>query len=1271
MALLETLIIGVGAGIAKGIFRIWLRHDPVAQSVGEAIVNVVKKKTDDTLAQRSAQRQFDRISEEAAQAVMRVFDLEAAGMAEDRRQLVADAAGRTVKTAEVSAELLARRNLGPADLTDFFLEAAAGEGGNPCEGFTAAETDLYGRILSQSAQYIVDIGSQMPQFTERTFAEVLRREEHLIGLAQQIFAEVEKIRAGLETGDVAAARFEEDYRRAVIRRLDELELFGVDLSGSAKRYRLSVAYVTLLVERSGPAEQSDDDESDYSELLPVDRALATSPRLLIRGQAGSGKTTLLRWVAVGAAARKFKGHLQPFNGWTPLMVRLREFAHAELPKPEDLIERIAPNIAGTMPAGWVRQRLKSGRALVLIDGVDEVPQARRKDVRRWVAELVTTFGQARFVVTSRPYAADEGWLADQHFVDAELQDMAGDDLDEFIEHWHAALAEGLQRQEDKDDLVGLEANLKRVLHKNRPLRRLATNPLLCALLCALHRERVKQLPSDRILLYRDCCEMFLRREAERGVWLPEYPKIGNREALALLEDFAYWMITNELSQVEVARVDKRLGRKVRALQNIPAGTEGSDVRRLFVESCGILQEPSPEMVNFPHRAFQEYLAASAAVEQDDLEQLANNAHDAQWHELVILAAGRARPGEANRLVEELIARGDADKAVCHSLYLVAVGCLETMMQPRPEVEQLVEDRVRKILPPKSMTEAKALASVGEIVVAHLSYDPKMKAEHAAASLRTLALIGGDLAHQAAGQYAEDSRQTVQRTLTATLQCAADPPGFATALAECFTSFNFARQNLAEVPAVLLDVPQLVRCNLSDNPISDVSPLAGLTGLQSLGLSGTKVSDLSPLAGLTGLQALNVSHTQVSDLSPLARLTGLQALDLRYTQVSDLLPLAGLTRLQTIYLNDTQVSSLSPLAGLRGLQTLHLDMRQVSQPSALGGLTSPPPGAIGQPHVAAIEFVLEQSLQQFDSEKFNSVLFDGTGVSASAVRIVSIRLGSTIVRMEGEFAALERMAEVLRESQALVERLATHFDLTHVSFAIQRIECQLVVTLRVDASGGPPPGPPDPPTVPEPRVPAVSKCKILLFAACPQKTKQLALDKEVREIETKIHMADYRDNLQLISKWAVRPDDLLQGLNQHRPHVVQFSGHGLPYQGILLLDANDQPKLVSKAAIERLFRTMAGNIRLVVLSACYSELQARAIIAHIDCAIGMGWNISDRAAITFAASLYRAIGFGRSVENAFEQGCTALMLEGIGEEQMPQLLARDGVDPDQIFLVRPE
>lgn len=197
---------------------------------------------------------------------------------------------------------------------------------------------------------------------------------------------------------------------------------------------------------------------------------------------------------------------------------------------------------------------------------------------------------------------------------------------------------------------------------------------------------------------------------------------------------------------------------------------------------------------------------------------------------------------------------------------------------------------------------------------------------------------------------------------------------------------------------------------------------------------------------------------------------------------------------------------------------------------------------------------------------------------------------------------------------------------------------------------------------------MNKIKALFLSANPMGTSPLALTKEMRQIGEKVYASEHREQIELISSWATRPDDLLQALNRFRPQIVHFSGHGSKAGELLLEDSEGLPRTISVSALKAVFKTMKDNIRLVVLNACYSKTQAEAILQEIECVVGMNNAISDEAAITFAASFYRALGFGRSIKEAFEQGQTALLLEGIPEEQTPELLVRAGSDPAHIFLL---
>ncbi|WP_375515801.1 AAA-like domain-containing protein [uncultured Nostoc sp.] len=183
-------------------------------------------------------------------------------------------------------------------------------------------------------------------------------------------------------------------------------------------------------------------------------------------------------------------------------------------------------------------------------------------------------------------------------------------------------------------------------------------------------------------------------------------------------------------------------------------------------------------------------------------------------------------------------------------------------------------------------------------------------------------------------------------------------------------------------------------------------------------------------------------------------------------------------------------------------------------------------------------------------------------------------------------------------------------------------------------------------------------KILIVSANPTTTDKLRLDEEVREIQSGLQRSRSRDKFELITKWAVRPDDLRRALLDHEPHIIHFSGHGGGNQGLALENNTGQMQLVSTESLARLFKLFKDKVECILLNACYSEVQAEAIYQHINCVVGMNRAIGDKAAIKFAVGFYDALGADRSYEDAYEFGCSAIDLESIPESSTPVLKSRN-------------
>jgi hypothetical protein len=195
-------------------------------------------------------------------------------------------------------------------------------------------------------------------------------------------------------------------------------------------------------------------------------------------------------------------------------------------------------------------------------------------------------------------------------------------------------------------------------------------------------------------------------------------------------------------------------------------------------------------------------------------------------------------------------------------------------------------------------------------------------------------------------------------------------------------------------------------------------------------------------------------------------------------------------------------------------------------------------------------------------------------------------------------------------------------------------------------------------------------KILFLAANPSDTSQLRLDEEIRSIDQALRQAEFRDRFDVKQQWAVRVVDLQGHLLRHKPDVVHFSGHGTAASEIILEDHQGKSQPVSSRALSQLFSVLKDNIRCVVLNACYSEQQAQAIAAHIDCVIGMSKAIGDSAAVSFAEAFYQALGYGRNVRAAFDLGCLQIDLKGLNEQDTPKLLALHSRPEEIVFMDQP-
>jgi hypothetical protein len=898
----------LGTAVVKTACKIWLKDHVLAADAAVDVVEIIEAKVADAREQRRVRRLFENLEERVADNVLSNLGVEFGNVPENEREAAALAVADTLDKAKLTNQALFKADL---DAQRLFL-AVQPLGRRFTNSLSQDATSLYDRILRDCCAYVVEVANVLPGFEVGVFGELLSRQNELMRQVDQRFD-----RLPMQLGGKGAETFEPAYLRLVAKQLDKVELFGVTVSDRVGNYPLSVAYVSLSISSTQLDDAAfsglrDGMTKPDRRVTSIDEALGATKRAFIRGEAGSGKTTLLQWLAVRCGRADFDGAMRDWNGCVPLFIRLRRYSGTDLPAPEEFLHEVGRNIAHTMPLNWIHDLLRDGRAVVLVDGVDELPEQQRRRAREWLRELLLSYPNARYVVTSRPAAAAESWLDGESFDALEIQPMTMADIDALVAHWHTALADGMTNTTELERIEASRSELAQAIRTQRHLRMLATSPLMTALICALHLDRRMRLPHDRMELYSIALEMLLeRRDTEREIRASAVT-MTRGDKMLILADLAYWLVRNGWSNASQERVLERLTDKLANMHRVHARAER--VLKHLLDRSGLLRMPVEGQIDFVHKTFQEFLAARAAVSADDIGVLVQNAHDDQWREVILMAVAHARPQQTDELLRGILVRATNDRDNLYVLQALAVGCIEHAPELPPKLRRLLHTVAADLLPPKGISHAIALAGAGDLVLELLSGRTQYTLREAAATIRMAATIGGDHA------------------MTIIAHCARrDNRGIREEVERAWPKFDpeeFARQVLAESPfasSVNIDDPVLLS-GLRYLPIEEltckfvygfgsIDYVRELPGLAVFDLLDAKLADLEPIAGHPTLRTMILrKNTDPLDISPLARCPKLERLDLLSGSIADFRQLREFTNVIDFQVKDL-VSAKDLLANL--------------------------------------------------------------------------------------------------------------------------------------------------------------------------------------------------------------------------------------------------------------------------------------------------------------------------------------------------------------------
>lgn len=186
---------------------------------------------------------------------------------------------------------------------------------------------------------------------------------------------------------------------------------------------------------------------------------------------------------------------------------------------------------------------------------------------------------------------------------------------------------------------------------------------------------------------------------------------------------------------------------------------------------------------------------------------------------------------------------------------------------------------------------------------------------------------------------------------------------------------------------------------------------------------------------------------------------------------------------------------------------------------------------------------------------------------------------------------------------------------------------------------------------------------------PNPDKYIRPDAEAKRVLEAIRGSKYRDNVSIEMRPAAGLQTILDGLNDHHPQVVHFSGHSNSH-GV----AGDNGAIGQTATEELSYKLVASALgamdnppSVVVFNSCYSAAARSEILKHVPIMIGMTDSVSDTAAVAFAMQFYSALASGASVRSAYSQGIVAVSAVSLDEEETVKLFERNGADSGKIVL----
>lgn len=520
----------------------------------------------------------------------------------------------------------------------------------------------------------------------------------------------------------ASIRFQvakEQYLKQLAHRVDDVKFVGIAVSGQEveKQEVLAQIFVMPDVRRSENLEfRSENLELKMGEelagkILQEQRSWATRDRsgpkipaqkvltqsknkAVLLGAPGSGKTTLASYFALMLCEQVGNDPtqigLEAGQDWLPVVIRIRDWGL----KPELSVLKYLRWYAEdslsvkALPIGFFEHWLERGRALILLDGLDEVvDEAQRRSIAEQIETFLGQYEDCPAVITSRPAGYRWDFFNLEAFPHYTLEPFDEKQVDTFIDHWYDS------REVDKAAAKRRKEDLRSAFKGNDRIRNLATNPLLLTIIALIHRYQA-ELPRRRFKLYESAVETLLT-SWDSGKDIKLYSvlqQLKSDDLLYVLKKLAYWIHTQGSSGetdggtlIDTDELMRQLQKEIKAQKKCESHEAKAEAKRFvdFIQRrTGLLNEQGKDRYAFVHKTFQEYLTAEEIYDRFEegedeviLEHIKQHLHDQHWREVLLLLVSRLKKKRAAKAIEVVLRSGSEYEKWLHRDLLFAGWCL--------------------------------------------------------------------------------------------------------------------------------------------------------------------------------------------------------------------------------------------------------------------------------------------------------------------------------------------------------------------------------------------------------------------------------------------------------------------------------------------------------------------------------------------------------------------------------------------------------------------